>query len=50
MIYLKQKDSEKIPIPVGYEHLPDFYFCYGYIGHNFKEYNEYKGQPKEELP
>lgn len=34
---------------MGYEHLSDFCFCYGHIGHNFQEYGEYKGQLKIEL-
>lgn len=34
---------------MGYDHLSNFYFCYGHIVHNFQEYSEYKGQPKVEL-
>ena len=50
LIFLKLEGEEKIPMPVGYEHLPDFCFCCGHIGHSFKECVQYKGQTKEQLP
>ncbi|KAL9440453.1 hypothetical protein AB3S75_019170 [Citrus x aurantiifolia] len=50
MIFLKLEGEEKIPMPVSYEHLPDFCFCCGHIGHSFKECAQYKGQAKEQLP
>ncbi|KAK9175028.1 hypothetical protein WN944_027032 [Citrus x changshan-huyou] len=49
VVYL-QKGEVKIPMPVLYEKLPDFYFCCAHIGHQFREYLKYKGQLKDELP
>ena len=48
MIFLKLEGEEKIPMPVGYEHLPDFCFCCGHIGHSLKECAQYKGQSQRE--
>ncbi|KAH9802979.1 hypothetical protein KPL71_001599 [Citrus sinensis] len=48
-VLLKLEDGERISIRIAYEKLPDFCFCCGIIGHQYKECLEYKGQPKDEL-
>lgn len=44
-----EEDSEDIPMQVMYEHLPNFYFCCGQIGHQYKECVHYKSQSKDAL-
>ncbi|KAL9436889.1 hypothetical protein AB3S75_022854 [Citrus x aurantiifolia] len=46
ILFLKQEGKTDIPMPVVYERLPDFCFCCGIIGHQFKECAQYQGQPK----
>lgn len=43
LIVLKQEGEEDIPMPVVYEQLPDFCFCCGCIGHQFRECTKYRG-------
>lgn len=49
IIYLEQQGEDDIPIPIVYERLPEFCFCCGLIGHQYKECDKYKGQPKDKL-
>lgn len=41
--------EEDIPMRVMYERLPDFCFCCGRIGHQYRECAHYKSQSKDEL-
>ena len=50
MVFLELEEDDKVELPMLYERLPYFYFCCGLIGHQFKEYKAYKGQPKDKLP
>ncbi|KAH9769036.1 hypothetical protein KPL71_011840 [Citrus sinensis] len=49
ILMLKQEGEEDIVMFIKYERLPNFCFCYGLIGHQFRECIKYKGQPKEKL-
>lgn len=49
IIFLQPEGEMKIPIAVLYEKLPDFCFCCGMLGHQYRECLKYKGQPKEKL-
>ena len=50
MVFLELEDEDdEVELPVLYERLPDFCFCCGIIGHQFKECSAYNGQPKEKL-
>ncbi|KAH9733907.1 ABC transporter G family member 37 [Citrus sinensis] len=47
IIFLESEGEEKVPMPVTYERLPDFYFCCGIIGHQFRECVKYKTQKQK---
>ena len=49
IIFLQPEGEMKIPIAVLYEKLPDFCFCCGMLGHQYRECLKYKGQSKEKL-
>lgn len=49
-VIILQYEGGRIPMPVLYEKLPDFYFYYALIGHQYRECLKYKGQQKEDLP
>ncbi|KAL9462516.1 hypothetical protein AB3S75_000507 [Citrus x aurantiifolia] len=49
ILILKQEVEEDIVMLIKYERLPDFCFCCGLIGHQFRECIQYKGQPKKKL-
>ncbi|KAL9416875.1 hypothetical protein AB3S75_039958 [Citrus x aurantiifolia] len=49
ILFLQQEDGAKTPIRIQYERLPDFCFCCGLVGHQYRECLKYKGQPKEKL-
>ncbi|KAK9229667.1 hypothetical protein WN944_022631 [Citrus x changshan-huyou] len=48
-LLLKLEDERRISLRVAYEKLPEFCFCCGLIGHQYKECLDYGGQSKEEL-
>lgn len=37
IIFIKLKEQMNIPIAVLYERLPYSYFCYGMLGHQYRE-------------
>ncbi|KAH9663933.1 CCHC-type domain-containing protein [Citrus sinensis] len=45
----EEEDAEDIPMRVMYERLPDFCFCCGRIGHQYRECAHYISQSKDEL-
>ncbi|KAH9670684.1 CCHC-type domain-containing protein [Citrus sinensis] len=47
ILFIEEEDKKKIPMAMVYERLPDFYFCCGILGH---QYREYRGQPKDKFP
>lgn len=49
MIRIQQENGKEIIVGVVHEKLPDFCFCCGFIGHQYRECAQYKGQPKENL-
>lgn len=48
-LLLTVEDGGTISLRVAYEKLPELYFCCGLIRHQYNEWLEYKGQPKDEL-
>lgn len=44
------KEKEQIPITVQYKKLPEFCYCCGCIGHQYREYSYYKNLSKKEPP
>lgn len=40
-LFLKQEGKTDIPMPMVYERLPNFCFCYKIIGHQYKECAKY---------
>ncbi|XP_006485824.1 uncharacterized protein LOC102613298 [Citrus sinensis] len=48
-LLLKLEDGGQISLRIAYEKLPDFCFCCGLIGHQFRECLDYKGQSKDDL-
>lgn len=44
------KEKEQIPITVQYKKLPEFCYCCGCIGHQYREYADYKNLSKKEPP
>ncbi|KAL9422785.1 hypothetical protein AB3S75_034961 [Citrus x aurantiifolia] len=51
IIELEQEgdDEDDIPMRVMYERLPDFCFCCGRIGHQYRECTHYKSQSKDKM-
>ena len=47
IIFLESEREENVPMPVTYERLPNFCFCCGIIGHQFRECVKYKTQKQE---
>ncbi|KAH9658870.1 CCHC-type domain-containing protein [Citrus sinensis] len=45
-----EEDKKKTPMAVVYKRLPDFCFCCGILGHQYRECLKYRGQPKDKLP
>ena len=42
-LLLKLEEGEQLSMRVAYERLPEFYFCCGKIGNQYKECIDYKG-------
>ena len=50
ILFIEAKGKKNILMAVVYERLPDFYFCCGILGHQYRECLKYQGHPKENLP
>lgn len=49
ILRIQQENRKEILVGEVYKKLPDYYFCCGYIGHQYRGCTKCKGQPKENL-
>lgn len=41
ILFIESEGGKKVPVAVEYEKLPNFCYCYGRIGHSYKECGKY---------
>lgn len=49
ILRIQQENGKEILVGKVYKKLPDYYFCCGYIGHQYRGCTKYKSRPKENL-